>query len=197
MPSNSDQVKNIAIFASGGGSNAEAIIQHFKTNPSINIVLIVSNKANAYVLERAKNNAIPTLLISNKELKEQTNLLLQNLEEKQIDLIVLAGFLRKIPEALINNYPNKIVNIHPSLLPKYGGKGMYGIKVHQAVFDNFELESGISIHYVNGVYDEGQIIFQAKVELEASDTPKRIAQKVLELEHKHYPEIIEKLLFNP
>jgi phosphoribosylglycinamide formyltransferase-1 len=183
----------IAILASGSGSNAEEIIDYFKDHQLIDVALIISNKLGAYVLERAKKHGIPSAVFSRESFyksEEVVNLLVEN----KIDLIVLAGFLWLIPENLILHFPNQIVNIHPALLPKYGGKGMYGHHVHQAVFNNFEKESGMTIHYVNRQYDEGQIIFQAKIELNPTDTPDVIAKKVLVLEHKHYAPTIEKIL---
>ena len=189
----SSQEKNIAIFASGGGSNAEAIINHLKGNPNIWVRLIVTNKATAYVLERAKNHGLSSFVISKDELAQPTQLI-EKLNALNIDLIALAGFLLKIPQPLIQAFPNKITNIHPSLLPKYGGAGMYGHRVHQAVFDNNESESGMTIHFVNEVYDEGKIIFQEKTPLDIMDTPDVIAKKVLQLEHKNYGQVIEKLL---
>ena len=185
--------KKIAIFASGGGSNAECIIQHFADSDFAEVALILSNKANAYVLERAKNHGIASVTVSRKEYKEPETIL-GILQSHDIDFIVLAGFLWLIPSFLTTAYPDKIVNIHPAILPDYGGKGMYGKHVHQAVFDNNERKSGITIHYVNENYDEGQIIFQDTVELEASDTPNIIAAKVLALEHKHYATTVASLL---
>jgi len=185
--------KGIAIFASGGGSNAEKIIQHFKDSDKAEIRLIVSNKSDAYVLERAKNSNIPSVLLTKTELQDSMKTL-EILAQHNIDFIALAGFLLLIPNFLVTAFPKAIVNIHPALLPKYGGKGMYGARVHQAVFDNNERESGLTIHYVDPLYDEGQIIFQAKTTLLATDTPDLIAAKVLELEHKHYAEIIDKIL---
>lgn len=185
--------KRLAIFASGGGSNAEEIIRHFSQCDKASVSLIVSNKASAFVLERAKKHDIKSVVIPRNFVVEKETL--ENaLASENIDFIILAGFLLKIPEWLINKFPNQIVNIHPALLPKYGGKGMYGKHVHQAVFDNFEKESGITIHYVNGQYDEGQIIFQKSIHLDTLDTPVKIASKVLELEHQHYAETIESLL---
>lgn len=187
------QKKRIAIFASGGGSNALKIIQHFQYNSSIDVELVLSNKTTAAVLEKAKNNKIETHCF-NKTAFYQTDEVLSLLLEKKIDLIVLAGFLWMIPNNLITIYKQKIVNIHPALLPKYGGKGMYGHHVHEAVKANNERESGITIHYVNDKYDEGQIIFQASCFLDPTDSPVQIAEKVLSLEHQHFATIIEKLL---
>ncbi len=187
------QKKRIAIFASGGGSNALRIIQHFEKNASIDIALILSNRKKASVLDKAKDNNIETYYF-NRTAFYQTDKVLTLLLEKQIDLIVLAGFLWMIPDNLISNYNQKIINIHPALLPKYGGKGMYGQHVHEAVKANNDTESGITIHYVNGQYDEGQIIFQASCPVNSNDTAIEIADSVLKLEHKHFAIIIEQLL---
>ena len=181
---------NIAIFASGGGSNAEAIINHLKDHPYLSVCLIVSNRKNAGILDRAKKHGIETLLI-NRESFYETKDLTAKLNAYQIDLIVLAGFLWLIPEYLVQAFPNKIINIHPALLPKYGGKGMYGHHVHQAVFDNKEKESGPTVHYVNEHYDEGNIILQARCPLAPTDQPEDIARKVLSLEHQVYPVAVE------
>jgi len=183
----------LAIFASGGGSNAENIIQHFSQNEEVEIALIVSNKPQAFVLQRAQNHNIDSWIIDKSIVKEES-LFINKLRNYKIDYIILAGYLWKIPKYLIKSFPNKIINIHPALLPKYGGKGMYGHHVHQAVFDNFEKESGITIHYVNASYDEGHIIFQKSVGLGVTDTPDIIAKKVLELEHKHYGPTIAKVI---
>ncbi len=181
----------IAIFASGGGSNARAIIEYFKFKQGFEIVLVVSNKPNAGVLEMAKNQGISTLVISHSSFY-RTEDILNHL--KGVDLIVLAGFLWLIPSYLIDAFPSGIVNIHPALLPKYGGKGMYGIHVHRAVKAAKEKESGISIHFVNEAYDEGQLIFQQNCVIEPEDSPEMIAKKVLQLEHRHFAPTIEQLL---
>jgi len=185
--------KHIAIFASGKGSNAQAIIDHFKNNPVIKVALIITNNKNAGVIQIAKDNRIPFDIISSDELKEEETIL-DLLEVYQIDLIVLAGFLLLIPAYLVKAYPNKIINIHPALLPKYGGKGMYGMKVHEAVIANKETETGITIHYVNEKYDEGEYIAQFRCHVEPSDSAENVAAKVHQLEHEHYPIEIEKLL---
>jgi len=156
-------LKNIAILASGNGSNAEEIIRHFKNSEKARVVLIASNKKDAYVHERAKHHDIPSLLFNRAYLEEGR--LKDKLVEMQIDLVVLAGFLLKVPEHLIDVFPDRIINIHPALLPKYGGKGMYGSFVHQAVKDNNDLNTGITIHYVNHNYDEGKVIFQESVDV--------------------------------
>ncbi len=184
---------NIAIFASGSGSNAENIINYFKNNAEIKIKLILSNKADAFVLERAKKHQVKSVVFSKEEL-DTTNNVLDTLKENDIHFIVLAGFLLKVPDNIVKHYPNKIVNIHPSLLPKYGGKGMYGERVHNAVVEAKETESGITIHYINERYDEGNTIFQAKCPVLLTDTPDDVAQKVHALEYKHFPEIIEELI---
>ncbi len=195
------QQKNncIAIFASGTGSNAQKIIDFF-TSPLTSlqksrrtkVVLIVSNNANAGVLKIAEKEKISSLIIERKKFYEDGYL--SELKKYKIDLIVLAGFLWKIPLILIRSYQNKIINIHPALLPKFGGKGMYGNKVHEAVINSKEKESGISIHYVDELYDHGTIIFQAKCKIDEDDTPNLLAQKIHALEHKYYPLIIEKCL---
>lgn len=185
--------KHIAIFASGRGSNAQAIIDYFKDNNTIKVALIVTNNKTAGVIQIAKDNRIPFDIISPAELKEEETIL-DLLELYQIDLIVLAGFLLLIPAYLVRAYPNKIINIHPALLPKYGGKGMYGMKVHETVLSNKEAETGISIHYVNEKYDDGEYIAQFRCHVEPSDSTDTVAAKVHKLEHEHYPREIEKLL---
>ena len=184
----------VAIFASGNGSNAEAIIQHFKNHPKINVSGIYSNNPKAYVLERAANHGISSHVFSKKEFTSEA--FCSNLKEEGYDLLVLAGFMWLIPPALVTAFNNKIVNIHPALLPSYGGKGMYGAFVHKAIIKNQEKESGITIHYVNERYDDGDIIFQAKCEVSASDTPESLAARVHLLEHKNYPLIIEEVCKN-
>jgi phosphoribosylglycinamide formyltransferase-1 len=186
-------VKNIAIFASGGGSNAEAIIQYFKDHHNIKVSLIISNKKNAYVLERAKNHSIPSI-ITTRDSFYRSEAILADLKKHKIDLIVLAGFLWLVPEYLIDAYPDRIINIHPALLPKYGGKGMYGHHVHQAVKDNNDPISGITIHLVNKDYDKGRHLLQATTLLSSTDSPEDIAAKVLKLEHRYFPQVIEHIL---
>jgi len=181
---------NIAIFASGSGSNAEAIIQHLKNHAYLSVRLVVSNRKNAGVLDRAKKHGIETLVIVRQEFYENKNFTAK-LAETQIELVVLAGFLWLIPPYLVKAFSKRIINIHPALLPKYGGKGMYGHHVHQAVFDNKEKESGPTVHYVNEVYDEGNIILQARCQLLPTDQPEDIAAKVLRLEHQVYPVAVE------
>lgn len=185
-------MKRIVIFASGSGSNAENIILHFKNKSQGNVIAVLTNNPHAKVLERAENQNVPTVIFNKTELCDGT--ILQKIKELQPDLIVLAGFLLMFPAAIIAQYPDKIINVHPALLPKYGGKGMYGMNVHKAVLENKDKETGISIHFVNEHYDEGAIIFQATVNIEDCTTPEAIANKVHELEHQHFPEVIEKLL---
>lgn len=186
-------MKNIAIFASGEGTNAQNIIDHFKSSKIAKIKLVVSNKSFANVLTRAKNENVETLIINRDSFYENTKTIDQ-LKSINIDLIVLAGFLWMIPESLITAFPNKIVNIHPALLPKYGGKGMFGMHVHKAVIEGKEKESGISIHYVNEHYDEGEIISQHKCIISENDTPEILATKIHQLESKYFPKTIEKIL---
>ena len=188
-------IKNIAIFASGSGTNAENIANYFKTKGLIRINLIVSNKNDAYVIERAKNLQIDSIVIKQSEWADSAYIL-GILKKKQIDFIVLAGFLLKIPQYLIHKYENKIINIHAAVLPKHRGKGMYGDHVHQAVIKAQDKESGITIHYCNENYDEGNIIFQAKCEVSPHDTASDVAQKVHQLEYKHYPKVIEQLIID-
>ena len=187
-------MKKIVLFASGNGSNVENIIQFFKNNTTVSIVGIFCNNPHAKVLERAENHKIKTTIFNKNELNG--NLVLDKLKQLQPDLIVLAGFLLKFPENIIKEFPKKIINIHPALLPKYGGKGMYGMHVHQAVLDNKEKETGITIHYVNEHYDEGEFIFQKSTNIENCKSPEEIAAKVHELEHQLFPTVIEKLLTN-
>ena len=185
-------MKKILLFASGAGSNVENIIQYFKNIPDIIIVGVFTNNPHAKVLDVAKAHNVPSLIFNRTELNE--GFVLKKVNELQPDLIVLAGFLWKFPEHIIAVYPNKIINIHPALLPKYGGKGMYGMKVHETVLENKEKETGITIHYVNEHYDEGEFILQKKVNIESCVSAEEIVAKVQELEHKHFPEVIEKLL---
>lgn len=186
-------MKNIAIFASGDGSNAQRIIDHFRTSKKARVSLVVSNNPSAFVLERAKNEKIPTFLI-NRERFWGSNEVVDHLKARNIDLVVLAGFLWLIPQNLIKAFPNRIINIHPALLPKYGGKGMYGLNVHRAVCQAGEKETGITIHYVNEHYDSGKIILQERCKVEEGDTPEQISAKVRELEHRHYPGVIEQVI---
>jgi phosphoribosylglycinamide formyltransferase-1 len=184
-------MKNIVLFASGNGSNAEQIINYFKNSENAKVVAIFSNKSDAKVLDRAKNHNISSVVFSKAQLNE--GFVLEKLQQFQPDLIVLAGFLLKFPESLLKVYP-KVINIHPALLPKYGGKGMYGMNVHQAVLDNKETETGITIHYVNEHYDEGEFIFQKAVTIEECKTAEAIAHKIHELEHQYFPEVIASII---
>jgi len=184
-------VKSLAIFASGRGSNAQNIIRYFRQSKSIRIRLIVSSHEKAGVLDIARNEGIPSLVLDKKEYYGSGESLVKSLTDYQIDGIVLAGFLWLVPTYLIENYPHAIINIHPALLPKYGGKGMYGMHVHEAVWKNKENHTGITIHEVNERYDEGKTLFQATCPLSPQDLPEEIARKVHELEYAHYPRVIE------
>ncbi|MBN8853277.1 MAG: phosphoribosylglycinamide formyltransferase [Sphingobacteriales bacterium 50-39] len=186
----------VAIFASGAGSNAARIIDRFRRHPSIKISLIVCNKPDAGVLEIAAKEHIPSLIIE-KEQFFRGDAYVAELQRRNISFIVLAGFLWKVPSKLIQAYSGRIINIHPALLPKYGGKGFYGRLVHEAVIAAKEKESGITIHYVDELYDHGQIIFQAGCLIEPNDTPDTLAQKIHGLEHEHFPRVIEELLTSP
>ena len=185
--------KRIAIFASGSGSNAQKILEFFKKHPEAEVALILSNNPEAYVLQRADNFEVPSHIFDKQEFYKSDEIvsLLKNL---QIDLIVLAGFLWLIPENLISAFPNRIINIHPALLPKYGGKGMYGDKVHKAVLNAGEEESGITIHYVNEHFDEGEMIHQSRFKIEKGDDLEMIKFKGQQLEHLHYPKVVEQIL---
>jgi len=184
---------NIAIFASGSGTNAQRIIEYFSENPEITVALVLCNKQDAFVLQRAEKLNVPSFVFSSKELKN-TDIIDKKLEEYKIDFIVFAGFLLMMPLRLINKFPERIINIHPALLPKYGGLGMYGEYVHKAVIAAGDTESGISIHFVNENYDEGNIIFQARCNVLKNDTPETLAASIHELEYKYYPQIIEKVI---
>lgn len=186
---------NLAILASGSGTNAENIARYFENNPQINVSLIISNKANAFVLERAKLLGIDSNVIIKDEWAQE-NKVLDLFETYHIDYIILAGYLLKIPTYLLNKYPNKIINIHPALLPKFGGKGMYGDAVHKAVVEAQEKETGITIHFCNEHYDKGNIIFQEKCIVLPTDTYEDVANKVHSLEYKYFPKVIEDLLTN-
>ena len=186
-------MNNIAIFASGNGTNAENIIKYFENHPNIHVSLVLSNISDAFVLERAKKLKVPVKVFNRQEFYESTKVD-KLLEESKINFIVLAGFLLLIPERLLNIYKGRIVNIHPALLPKYGGKGMYGMKVHEAIASNKETESGISIHYVDSIYDNGQIIFQKRFSIEEGENAEDIARKVHKLEYEYYPKVIEKII---
>lgn len=181
----------IAIFASGSGTNAEEIIRHFQNHPTIRVGLLLSNNPDAYALERARKYGIETLVFNRLQFRESDDVL-RVLIEKNISHLVLAGFLWLLPQNLIHYFPHRIVNIHPALLPKFGGKGMYGSKVHEAVKAAGEKETGITIHEVNEKYDEGKILFQKSLPIAATDTPESIAQKIHQLEHAHFPSVVEK-----
>lgn len=185
--------KRIAIFASGSGSNAQKIMEHFKYSEVAEVALVLCNNSDAYVLQRADNFEVPTHVFDKKEFFESDNVV-KVLEKLKIDLIVLAGFLWLVPKNLLQAFPNQIINIHPALLPKYGGKGMYGDRVHQAVLDAKEEESGITVHFVNEKFDEGEIIYQSKFRIEADDTIDIIKFNGQQLEHQHYPRVIESLV---
>lgn len=186
-------MKKLAIFSSGTGSNAARIIDYFRQHPTIAVSLIVCNNPKAGVLAIAEREGIPVLLVE-KEPFFRGSAYVPELQAMQIDFLVLAGFLWKIPSALVHAFRQRIVNIHPALLPKYGGKGMYGRFVHEAVIGAGERESGITIHYVDELYDHGQAIFQARVIIEPGDTPETLAAKVQHLEHFHFPRVIEEVV---
>ncbi|MBD1366712.1 phosphoribosylglycinamide formyltransferase [Mucilaginibacter sp. ZT4R22] len=185
--------KRIAIFASGSGSNAQKIMEHFKRNADAEVVLILTNNPQAYVLQRADNFEIPSHIFTRAEFYDSDDVisLLKNL---QVDIIVLAGFLWLVPKSLLKAFPNKIINLHPALLPKFGGKGMYGDNVHKAILAAGEEESGITIHFVNAEFDEGEVIHQSKFKIEPGDTLEIVKFKGQQLEHMHFPKVIENLL---
>ena len=185
-------MKKIVLFASGNGSNAENIMAHFEKSGQGTVVGVFTNNSHAKVIERARNFQVPTYVFNKTELLDDT--VLNNLQELQPDLIVLAGFLLKFPVHIINEFPNKVINIHPALLPNYGGKGMYGMNVHHAILENKEKETGITVHYVNEHFDEGEFIFQANVNIENCSSAEEIAQKIHELEMEHFPKVISKFL---
>jgi phosphoribosylglycinamide formyltransferase-1 len=185
-------MKKIVLFASGNGTNAENIMTYFDTSNAVSVVGIFTNNSEAKVIERAKKFNVPTFIFNKMELLDNT--VSNQLKQLQPDLIVLAGFLLKFPMHIINEFPNKVINIHPALLPNYGGKGMYGIHVHQAVLENKEKETGITVHYVNEHFDEGEFIFQTNVNIENCKTAEEIAQKIHELEMEHFPNVIERFI---
>ena len=185
--------KRIAIFASGSGSNAQKIMEHFKRNSEAEVVLVLTNNPQAYVLQRADNFEIPAHIFTRREFYE-TDDVIRLLKNLQVDLIVLAGFLWLVPESLLNAFPNRIINLHPALLPKFGGKGMYGDNVHKAVLAAKEEESGITIHFASTQYDEGEIIHQSRFKIEPDDNLEVIKFKGQQLEHQHFPRVIEGLL---
>lgn len=186
------KIKSVILLASGSGSNAENIIRFFRNRSDVKFPLILSNRKDAYVHTRAKSLGIKTKTFSRDEFYSPE--FAEFLKETGADLIVLAGFLWLIPSRIIENFPDRIINIHPALLPKYGGKGMYGLNVHKTVIENGETESGITIHYVNERYDEGNIIFQTRCPVYEDDTPEKLAERVHELEYKHFPEVVNNLL---
>lgn len=186
-------MKRVVIFASGSGSNAENLIKFFHNSDNASVVQVLTNNPHAKVLDRCKRLKVSALSF-NRIAFTQTEDVLNILKSNQPDLIVLAGFLWKFPENILKNFSNKVINIHPALLPKFGGKGMYGMNVHKAVVENKETETGITIHYVNENYDEGAIIFQAKCKVEASDSAEDIATKIHKLEMEHFPKVIDRLL---
>lgn len=186
-------MRNIIILASGSGSNAENIIQHFAGREGVRVSHVLTNRSDAYVLERAKRLGVSTKVFDRTAFYDN-NEVLDFLRSCQPDLIVLAGFLWLVPAALVEAFPQRIINIHPALLPAYGGKGMYGAKVHEAVVANGDGETGITIHYVNTRYDEGAVIFQARCPVDPGDSAEQVAQKVHALEYEHFPRVIEELL---
>ncbi|MEK7256441.1 MAG: phosphoribosylglycinamide formyltransferase [Bacteroidota bacterium] len=188
-------MKHIAIFASGTGSNAKKIIEHFRGHDQIAVSLVVSNKATAPVLKIAEENGIPTHVLNRKDFYENQTML-KIFNQYSIDFVVLAGFLILMPTYLVKAYEGRMVNIHPALLPKYGGKGMYGMNVHEAVKQAGDRVTGITIHYINEHYDQGDIVFQATCPVELDDSPEDIAKKIHALEHEHFPKVIEKLIVN-
>ena len=185
--------KNIAILASGSGTNAENIIRYFHVKKSASVALVLTNRRDAFVLERARGLGVPYCFFPKDEW-EHGGAILSVLEEHGVDFVVLAGFLARVPEAILHVYPGRIINIHPSLLPKFGGKGMYGNRVHEAVLAAGEVESGITIHYINEHYDEGDVIRQVRCPVLPEDTPEELACRIHALEYEVYPEVIEQLL---
>ena len=186
-------MKQIAIFASGKGTNAQNICNHFKYSKEIKVVLLCTNKKNATVVSRLKKYSVPSFIFSKEELNN-SSLVIEKLKIFKVDYIILAGFLLKIPKSIIDLFENKIINIHPSLLPKYGGRGMYGENVHRNVIENKEKESGVSVHFVNNNYDEGVIIQQEKCLLCEDETVSSLTEKIRFLEHQYFPTIIEKII---
>ena len=186
-------MKRIAVFASGNGSNAQAIAEYFNKGNEARIIVILSNRKDAFVIQRAADLSIPAIVFNRSEFYD-TDKITNYLIEQKIDLVVLAGFLWLLPPSLVKAFPNRIINIHPALLPKFGGKGMYGNFVHEAVVESGDTESGITIHYVNECYDEGQIIFQAHCKVDHSDTADSLAAKIHELEYAHFPRVIDEVL---
>lgn len=193
LANNKQQMKRIVLFASGSGSNVENIANYFKGRSDVEIVAVYCNNSKAYVLERCKKLDIPSRLFGRKEFYE-SDVIVNELLHQKVDLIVLAGFLWLIPQDLVKAFPNRMINVHPALLPLYGGKGMYGHYVHEAVVANKDKESGITIHFVNEHYDEGKVIFQGRCTLEPTDTAEEVAKKVHQLEYEHFPAVIDQVL---
>ncbi|MCL2561251.1 MAG: phosphoribosylglycinamide formyltransferase [Rikenellaceae bacterium] len=189
-------MKNIAVFASGSGTNAENIIRHFERSDVARVALIFSDNPQAYVLQRAEQLGIPVLVVPRGELRTAPHRIVELLAAREIDFIVLAGFLSLVPHEIIDAYRGRVVNVHPALLPAYGGKGMYGMHVHCAVLANKERESGITIHHVDEIYDNGNIIAQYRCDVAPQDTPETLAAKIHALEHEHLPQIIEQEIKN-
>ena len=187
-------MKNIAIFASGEGTNAENLFNYFNNDKRVKIKLVVTNNDEAGIVEKAERHKKNVQIISKSALNEYTAQIIEFLQTEKIDIIVLAGFLLKIPEQFVKAFPNQIINIHPALLPKFGGKGMYGANVHNAVLANKEIESGITVHYVNEEYDKGAIILQEKCEVTTDDTLETLTAKIRKLEFEYFPKAIEKIL---
>lgn len=186
-------MKRIVVFASGSGTNAQNIIEYFQKSDFAKVTLVLSNKKNAKVLERAKKLNVPSFSFTKEELCD-SNKIVTILKNEAPDIVILAGFLLKFPESILNEFPNKVINIHPALLPKYGGKGMYGMHVHESVVANNEIETGITIHYVNENYDEGAIIFQKSFQLSENETAETVAHKIHKLEYEFFPKVIEYVL---
>tara|TARA_B100001093_G_scaffold493384_1_gene535515 strand:- start:1864 stop:2427 length:564 start_codon:yes stop_codon:yes gene_type:complete len=183
-------MKQIAIFASGSGTNAENIINYFSDNQDFKVVLLCTNHSDALVVQRVKKLSIPIFIFTPYEINNSSKVL-EKLKLFNVSIVILAGFLLKIPDSFIQKFPNAIINIHPSLLPKYGGKGMFGMKVHRAVIENKEVESGITIHHVNKNYDDGAIIFQATCMVDSDESPSTLQKKIQLLEHEHFPKVID------
>lgn len=190
-------MKKVSIWASGGGSNARCIMEHLSTVPGMEVAVVVTNRAKSGVRDIAREYGIPDVLIGKDQLADQDSVLQLLSDNYDVDLIVLAGWLLLIPPYLVDAYRGRMINIHPSLLPKYGGPGMYGMHVHQAVHDSGDEVSGMTVHHVTEQYDEGGIILQARVALDPDDSPQRIAERVLQLEHRYYPIVVEELLRFP
>ncbi len=187
-------MKRLSIFVSGNGTNLQRIAEYFSDNKDVEIVNVVCNNPKAYSIERAKNLGIPLRMITRQDFNSEA--FIKELQNLDIDLIVLAGFLWKLPENLVKAFPKRIVNIHPALLPKYGGKGFYGEHVHEAVVAAKEAQSGITVHYVNELYDSGEIILQARISLDENETPHTLAAKIHQLEQAYFPVAIEQVLFS-